>query len=212
MKALNDFLKTTLFGGLVFLVPVILLLLVLRQALEFAGKLARPMVTLVPGGALGGIAVGTMMAVLMLVALAFIAGLVARTGAGRRLTLWFEESILGGLPQYQMAKTMAEGFARIESDTAQMQPALVLIDGGWQLAYRLEDLADGWVAVFVPQSPTPMSGNVMFVEAPRVRRLPIPMRDAVVLVKRLGIGSALALQGVTLGPAEAGVAERAALT
>jgi hypothetical protein len=43
-----------------------------------------------------------------------------------------------------------------------------------------------------------MSGNVLYVEAARVRALDITMREAMQLVKRLGIGSASALQTVQL--------------
>jgi uncharacterized membrane protein len=113
------------------------------------------------------------------------------------VTGWFEDSLLGGLPQYQMAKTLADGFATVEGG-ADLQPVLVLIDEGWQIAYRLGDLPGGWVAVFVPQSPTPMSGNVMYVEPHRVRDTDMSMKEAVVLVKRLGIGSDAALRGVDL--------------
>ena len=199
LKAINDFLRTTIFGGLVFLVPVILLLLVLRHAMQFAGKIAKPVAAMFPTQAVGGIALGTLVAIFLLLVIAFLAGLLARTPTGRRLTQWFEESILGGLPQYQMAKTMAESFARIEGESSSMQPVLVLIDEGWNLAYRLEDVGEGWVTVFVPQSPTPMSGSVMYVESTRVRPLPISMKEAVLLVKHLGIGSSQALRGVKLG-------------
>jgi uncharacterized membrane protein len=198
LKAFNEFLKTTIFGGLVFLVPVILIILVLRHALEFAGKLAKPIATAMPDVGLGHAALASLIAILILVALAFAAGLVARTDTGKRITKWFEESLLGGLPQYQMAKTVAEGFAQVEGDAATMKPVLVLIDEGWQIAYHLEDLQDGWVSVFVPQSPTPMSGNVMFVDRARVRPLPIAMKEAVLLVKRLGIGAGGVLANVRL--------------
>jgi uncharacterized membrane protein len=199
MKALKEFLRTTIFGGLVFLVPLILILLVLRHALDLAMKLAHPIAALLPEGGLSRPALATLVAALVLVVLAFLAGLASRTTAGRRLTQWFEESLLGGLPQYRMAKTVAEGFAQVESGATPMQPALVLIDEGWQVAYLLEELRDGWVAVFVPQSPSPMSGNVMFVQGERVRVLDIPMKDVIVLVKRLGVGSSELLAGVDFG-------------
>ena len=35
--------------------------------------------------------------------------------------------------------------------------------GGWQIGYLLEPLANGWVTVFLPQAPTPMSGNNSWV-------------------------------------------------
>jgi uncharacterized membrane protein len=95
---------------------------------------------------------------------------------------------------------MAEGLTQIESGEG-MQPVLVRGDEGWQLAYRLEDLPGNWVAVFLPQSPTPMSGNVLYVAAHKVRALEIGMATAMKLVKSVGIGSAAALQGVDLGPA-----------
>lgn len=207
MNKLNDFLRTTIVGGLVFLVPLILLLVVMRHALDLALKLAHPIAALFPEGGMSRPALATTLAAVLLIVIAFLAGLASRTGIGRRLTRWFEESLLGGLPQYRMAKTVAEGFAQVESGTAEMQPVLVLIDEGWQIAYRLEELPDGWVAVFVPQSPTPMSGNVLYVQRERVRPLDMPMKDAILLVKRMGIGSSQALAGVDLAPLAAAASE-----
>jgi len=203
MSRLGDFLKTTIAGGLLFLVPAILLVLVLRHAMAFAGKIAKPIAALFPDSQVAGIAVGTILAALVLLLVSFLAGLVARTKAGRRLTHWFEESLLGNLPQYRMVKTMAEGLAQVE-DASGIQPALVSIEGGWQICYVLEELQEGWLAVFIPQSPTPMSGNVMYMRSERVRPLDVPMASAMMLVKRMGVGSAVALKGTNLTPVPEG--------
>jgi uncharacterized membrane protein len=202
MNALKSFLKSTVVGGVTFLVPLVLLALVLKHAMQFAAKVAVPIAKLFPSSQLGGVAVVTLIAALVLLLVAFLAGLAARTALGRRMTGWFEDSILGGIPQYRMVKTMAEGLAQVEDDTT-LKPVLVFIDDVWQVAYRVEDLHDGWVAVFVPQAPTPMSGNVLFVQAARVRPLDIPMRELVLLVKRMGTGSAQALKSTSLAPAVA---------
>jgi uncharacterized membrane protein len=98
------------------------------------------------------------LAVVVLILLSLVAGLVARTNAGRRVMRWSEDSLLGGLPQYQVVKSMTEGLAQVESAES-VQPALVSIEGGWQIGYLLEPLEKGWITVFVPQAPTPMSGN-----------------------------------------------------
>jgi len=74
------------------------------------------------------------------------------------MTGWFEDSILGGIPQYRMVKTMAEGLADVE-EGGTLKPVLVFIDDVWQLAYRVEDLHDGWSRCSVPQAPTPMSAT-----------------------------------------------------
>ena len=73
-----------------------------------------------------------------------------------------------------------------------------LSDAGWQIGYLLEPLENGWVAAFVPQAPTPMSGNVMYMPSDRVRPLDITMVQAMSIVKAIGVGSGAALRGVDL--------------
>jgi len=197
---MKSFLKTTLVGGIMFLVPLVLVLVVLKHAMQFAGKVAGPVAARFPQAEVGGIAVASLVAALILLLIAFGAGLLARTPTGQRITRWFEESILGSMPQYRMVRSMAEGLTQIESGEG-MRPVLVRGDEGWQLAYRLEELPGDWVAVFVPQAPTPMSGNVLYVPAQRVQALQIGMPAAMKLVKSAGVGSVQALHGVDLGPA-----------
>jgi len=201
MQAIKSFVKATVAGGLLFLVPVVLLLLVLKHAMGFATAIARPIADRIALPDVGGVAIVTIVAVLVLLLIAFGAGLVARTDVGRRISQWFEESVLGGLPQYRMVKSMAEGLAQIECGSG-MQPVLLRGDEGWMLAYQLETLPGDWVTVFVPAAPTPMSGNVMYVSAERVRPLDIGMPEAIKLVKSIGVGSAETLHGVDLGPAQ----------
>ena len=75
---------------------------------------------------------------------------------------------------------------------------MVNIEDAWQIGYLLEQLENDWVAVFLPQAPSPMSGNVMYLPADRVRPLGINMVQAVAIVKSLGVGSAKALRGTDL--------------
>jgi uncharacterized membrane protein len=203
MRALKEFLKNTIVGGLLFLVPVILLLVILRQAMQLVGKIAAPIAAAFPVHQIAGVALASIVAALLLVVVAFLAGLAARTDTGRAVMRWFEESLLGGLPQYRMMKTMAEGLAQVE-DSSGIRPALVSIEGGWQIGYVLEEMRTGWTAVFLPQAPTPMSGNVMYMPSDRVRLLDIPIGEAMLLVKRLGVGSADALRQADLTPVPEG--------
>jgi len=195
--SLTEFLKTTLVGGLLFLLPVVLTVIVLRHAMQLAVKVVKPISDYLPMEAVVGVRGETALAVLVLIFFSFVAGLVARTNAGRRMMRWSENSLLGGLPQYQLVKSIAEGLAHVESAES-VNPALVSIEGGWQIGYLLEPLENGWVTVFLPQAPTPMSGNVMYLPADRVRPLGITMVQAMAIVKHIGVGSAKALHGTDL--------------
>lgn len=195
MDSIKAFLKATVVGGVMFLVPVVLLLIVFGKGMQLAGKIAAPLAKLLPISHFGGVAVATLLAAAILLFLALLAGLAARTGPGKRITHWFEESLLGGMPQYRMVKSLAEGLTQIESG-AGMKPVLVRGDEGWMLGYQVEQLPGDWRVVFLPASPTPMSGNVLYMEGERVQPLSITMHEAMVLVKRLGIGSAASLRDV----------------
>ena len=197
---MNAFLRATIIGGVLFLLPLAIVLMILGYALRLAAKLAQPIsdrLDLQHWGDLAGIGVVTALSALLLIVVAFAAGVAARTYLGERITRWFENSLLGRLPQYQMVKSMAEGLAQLESATG-IRPALISIEGGWQIGYLIEPLENGWVSVFLPQAPTPMSGNIMYFPADRVRPLGITMVEAMTIIKRIGVGSGVALQDTDL--------------
>ena len=197
---MKEFLKTTIIGATSFLLPAALVLFILSYALQLVKRLAAPIshsLKLDQLGDLAGIGAATLLSVLVLVLISFAAGIAARTAIGGRLSRWSESSLLGRLPHYQLIKSMAEGLAHIESASG-LKPALISIEDGWQIGYLLEKLEDDWVAVFLPQAPTPMSGNIMYFPANRVRSLDITMVQAMSIVKAIGIGSGATLHGVNL--------------
>jgi uncharacterized membrane protein len=198
---MKQFLKTTIIGGVIFLLPVVLVLFFLGQALAWATKLLEPVLQhlqIERFGTLAGVSLVTVLSAAFLLLVSFAAGLVARTAAGASLSGWLDSSLLGRLPQYRLLKSMAEGMARADQAQDSMKPVLVSVDCGWQLGYLLETLESGWAVVFLPQAPTPMSGNVMYVPADCVRALDLTMTQATTLVKSIGIGSRKLLRGAEL--------------
>lgn len=142
----------------------------------------------------------TLLAVGLLILVSFVAGIVARTGLGSRISGWFANSFLGNLPQYQVVRSMAEGLSEVSGKNSNLKPVLVSIADGWQIGYLLEPLENGWLAIFLPKAPTPTSGDVKYLPADRVRPLNLTMLQAKEIVKHIGIGSGEALRGVDLSP------------
>ena len=191
--------KATLLGGLAFLLPLVVVLVILGKAMTFSAHLMEPVIKHLPPSPLTASIIGATSLVALIV-VSLLAGLVAQTRIARRVVDKLEDTVLGGIPQYQFAKSAASSFAQLEQSEG-LEPVLVSIEDGWQLGYQIEMLHDGWVAVMLPQSPTPMSGNVMYFPADRIRKLDITMMQAMSIVKRLGAGSADALKTTQLGPA-----------
>ncbi len=179
--------------GMVFLLPMVLVFIVLGHAVKLVGALAKPVSHIVPVESYVGVSGESVIGLLLILLLAFGAGFAASTRHGRRVTRFWENSLLGGIPQYQLVKSMADGLTQVES-MAGVTPALVSRDGAWQLGYQLEDIPDGWVAVFIPRAPTPMSGDLFYVPKDRVVPLNIPMAQAMLVVKRMGLGSSEAMR------------------
>jgi uncharacterized membrane protein len=107
----KDFIKTTIIGGAVFLLPVALVVIILNRVLKAALKLIGPVADemhLDQLGTVAGIGVGTLLAVLVLILVSFFAGLIARTTFGARAAHWFESSPIGVLPHYRMLRGIRE--------------------------------------------------------------------------------------------------------
>jgi uncharacterized membrane protein len=203
-NTMKEFLKTTIVGGVLFLVPVALLLAALGHALRLAVKITQPISSglhLDQIGKIAGIGMVTILAVFLLFLVSFIAGLVARTKMGGLISGWFENSFFDSFPKYQTFKSMAQGLEQLESENNDLKPVLVSMEGGWQPGYLLEPLEHDWVAVFVPHAPTPMAGTIRYFPADRVRVLDIPMSTVTEIVKNMGVGSRTALRGTNLSQA-----------
>ncbi len=196
---LRELLKTTIIGGASFLLPVAIIVFILSDALRLVRRIAEPISHSLHLDHLVGAGIGTVtiLSIAVLVLISFAAGVIARTAAGRRITRWSESSFLGRFPHYQVIQSMAEGLAHIENASG-LKPALINIEGGWQIGYLLEQLDKDWVVVFLPQAPSPMSGNVMYMPQDRVRPLDITMVQAMSIVKAIGVGSSTVLRGVDL--------------
>ena len=190
------FLKTTIIGGLVFLLPGVLVLLILGKALSAARAMTAPLSEKLPRVALFGVGTASLVAVLLLLLLCFVAGIFARTAFGRKMKSWADNSLVSSIPAYQMLKSMAEGMVEIESST-NVRAALARIEDAWQPALVLEELENGLLTVFVPQAPTPMSGSVFYLTAERVKMLDVPISRVLICIRRMGLGSQALLHGRT---------------
>ena len=196
MNAMMKFLKTTIIGGLVFLLPGALVLLVLSKALVAAKAIAAPLSEKLPRVALFGLGTTSLVAILLLMLVCFVAGIFARTGLGRKVRSWVDNSMLASIPAYQLLKSMAGGMAEIES-YEDVRSALAWIEEAWQPALVMEELENGLFTVFVPQAPTPMSGSIFYLTAERVKLLDVPISRVLICIRRMGLGSQALLRGRT---------------
>jgi len=181
------FFKTTVIGGLVFLVPVVVLVMILAKAAGLMMMVAEPMAAWVPIEAIGGVALANVIAVLVVVLICFIAGLVARAAILRAIVRGLESKVLSKIPGYVIIKGMLSGLE--EDDTHKLTPVLATLGNTARIGLEIERLDDGRVIVMAPRSPNPWSGEVHIMAPEQVQRLDMPMTAYMENIERFGQGT-----------------------
>src|SRR5512143_4323247 len=188
------FIKTTVVGGLFFLFPIVFIVAIVGKALEITKKLAAPLAGLLSVDSGGGLAVVTLLALVILVLICFLAGMAARTALAGKFAQYLETNVMRKIPAYTFLKTKTESVLRPE-DTGNLSTGLVRFDDSWQLAFEIERIAGGKVVVFLPGAPDPWSGSVCVMTEDRITPLALTVKSAADIMQRLGKGSTGALRG-----------------
>jgi uncharacterized membrane protein len=190
VSRLLQFVRTTIVGGMLFLVPLVVLSAIIGKALQVAHRVSDPITARLFPGAPAPLLLTA--AIIVLVLFCFLAGLLALTRPARRAVGWLESALLSKIPGYTFLKSAGASALGVES-TLQYPVVLARIEDSWQFGFVVEEMADGNQAVYVPGSPNPLSGAVYFMAAERIRRTQIPMHVAMKCLRRLGAGAASVL-------------------
>ena len=182
---MTRFIKTTILGGILFLVPIIIFMAVIGKALEFSNLIAVPLAEGLSVDSVGGFAMVHTLAVAILIAFCFVAGLAAKTTIAKNLITSLETNILDKIPAYELLKAKTQSTLSPE-EAEGLRPAITRFDDSWQIVFEIERLPDGKVVIFLPGAPDPWSGSVSVVTGDRVTPLDITMKSAVTLMKRIG--------------------------
>jgi uncharacterized membrane protein len=180
-----SFVKSTVVGGIFVLVPLVLLCVVLGQAATFAYHLIHPVILLLPVKSVSTVSLAFGVAILAVVLICFLAGLLARTAVSRWFVGSLEQVILTFVPGYGLMKSMGQGWVGV-SEEEPHQPVMVRFDDSEQIGFVMDTLANGQLAVFMPDVPTPWSGTLVFVGPERVMPLPLSTKEAIECLRRLG--------------------------
>jgi uncharacterized membrane protein len=185
-------LTTTMIGGIIFLLPLIVVLALLGQGLAMVSSIAAPLAAYLPGREIGGVAAVTLVGLVLILLMCYGAGLLARVAFGRALSENLENRLHDLYPRYTVIKAMTQGVGGTAGSGA-LRPVLVSFDDHQPLAFEVERLADGRVVVFLPGAPDPWSGSVVLVPPERVTGLSIDVAALNRSLKRLGSGTAALL-------------------
>ena len=184
MRTFAEFAKTTLIGGLLIILPLYLSVLLLIKAAMGLLALINPITAQIPAS----VHFRQIVAILLIAAVCFIAGLVVRTGPGMQAKNAFERAVLRKLPGYTLLRGLA-GRITGRADEPAFAPALVEIEDALVPALIVEELDDGSYTVLVPSVPTPMAGSIYILPRERVHPVDVPFTKALSVFSKWGTGA-----------------------
>jgi uncharacterized membrane protein len=192
------FVKTTLLGGAVFLVPLIVVAVLAARAGSYVRRLGRPLDALLPVHRVYGVLLADVLSILFLVILCFFAGLLTRVSLANRFLRKAEAGVLWSIPGYGFLKGLTDSLDRGAAATS-MIPVLVRFADCAQLAFEVDRLPDGRRVVYVPSAPDPRAGMVFVMEAHRVEALPMTFLKTLSALRSLGRGVGPAFRSLQKG-------------
>lgn len=189
MNKVLQVLKTTVLGGVIFLVPFAFLLMIAEKVFTTARKVADPIKSVFPANDFFGV---NLIVILIIFGFCYLAGMLARKSAIARRTAHLDKTLVKKVPGYMQMKGIISGhIGEDDDDENKMEPVLVRdAGGGVRLGFSIERDPNGFVVVFFPGVPNTQSGSASAIPADRVEKLDMSRHKAMDILQFYGRGLA----------------------
>ena len=197
-QSLDDFLYTTIIGGLTILLPLYLTILFVQKILEIIrqlfGPFIQPLESLIPYDTA---IIEPLLAIIILIVICFLAGFLMKTSLG----LMIENSVkpkLEKLPGYYLFSSLTRqvtGFGEKE-ELQVVLVALGALDESLSIGFVIDYLQDTGYVVFVPSVPTTPAGDIFIIPENKVFPIDISFTHAVQFLSQWGKRSGEVLEAI----------------
>ncbi len=184
MKALINFIKVALIGGLLVVLPVWVTVLILIKIINAALLSLQPIARLLPQEVIYDNAV----AFILLVMICFISGLLIQANFSKRMVQWIERQTFERIPGYILIRGIIRQLLG-GNEELPFQPVLAELEDALVPAFVVEKHEDGKFTIFVSSSPTPMAGSIIILPPDRVHFVDISLAKAMNCITRWGEGT-----------------------
>jgi uncharacterized membrane protein len=188
------FFTTTLLGGLIVILPTIILVFAFKWLFGLVSNGIRPLTELVVENLTLPDQYDHLIAMLIVISVivlgCFLVGLFVKTRIGRWAYEALENSLLSKTPGYKMIKeTVNQFIGKKESPFSSVALVQIFENDTKVTAFITDRHADGTVTVFVPTGPNPTSGFIYHLNQQYVHPVDVSVEDAMRSVISCGAGS-----------------------
>jgi len=194
MNKLKGFIKSTILGGLLVVLPLAIFFFALIWIFGLVRTAINPLTNIVmQNSPLQGI-VADILVVILLTIVCFSVGVMVRTKLGKWLYLFVESSIFLRVPGYSLIKeTVSQFIGNKKSPFSSVALVQIFDNKTLVSAFITEEHTDGTYTVFVPTGPNPTSGNIYHLPKDQVHPVDVSVEDAMRSIISCGAGSSALL-------------------
>ena len=191
----KNFLKTTLLGGVIVILPITILIFAFRWLFGVVSRGIEPLTNLVVRtipllSNRYDELIATLIVISIILGGCFLVGLFIRTRLGQMLYSSLEGGLLTRAPGYKMVKeTVNQFFGRKQSPFSSVALVQIFQNETMVTAFVTDRHGNGTVSVFVPTGPNPTSGFIYHIPEKYVHPVDVPIEDAMRSVISCGAGS-----------------------
>lgn len=190
MRKIKVFIKTTLIGGLVVILPATIVTAVFRWLYVTVTDWIQPLSDMVVAKAALREFLADLIVISSIVGLCFLLGLAVRTGVGRFVHEKLEDKLARFAPGYKLVKeTVLQLIGRKKSPFSQVALVRLYDSNTLATAFVTDEHPDGHFTVFVPTGPNPTSGQIFHLASEHVRLVDIGVEEAMRSIISCGAGS-----------------------
>ena len=179
--------RTTLTGGIIFLLPVVLLIILITKAFHILLKISSPLAAIMTDGDILGLDGSMLVAIFLLILICFVSGLLFRSAKIKKLVASMEENLLTYIPGYALIKSITVDTLGEQADH-NMKPILVQDGDSWNMAFLVEEDED-MCTIFIPDAPRYDAGEIRVVSRKTVKKLDVSTRKFTQSIKNFGSGT-----------------------
>ena len=186
MKPLLLFIKATLSGGILVMLPVVLVIIIAARAFQILQKLSTPLAARLPDVLVLGLDGSRLLTLFFAILICFVTGLLVRSQGIRSRVSKLEDFLTLYVPGYSMLKSVAADSLGQVMD-GRLTPVLIEDDGAFNIGFLIEENGP-WSTVFLPEAPRHDSGEVKIIASVHVKKIDMPAHLATRSIKNYGKG------------------------
>ncbi len=180
------FIRTTIIGGILFLLPVVVLYIIFEKAHSILSVIAEPISRKISDSILGFDGSG-LITILLLILICFIGGLVFRSKRVKKSLQKLEDKFLIFIPGYSLMKSVTADTLGEDVEN-KLIPVRVADGEDWLLGFLIEE-GKNHSTVFLPDAPRYDAGEIRILPTASVIKLEISANKFTKMIRSYGVGA-----------------------